>query len=266
MWNLAALYFCGEDIVDNPIKEDKKAAYELYCQILRASNVVDCSERLLSAIVEDSRMLKAHFDEINIYADKGFRYIERLNSVTATDKYGLEDKGEILHILNSLSLDKPYKLYKHTASQSGSGDSSYFIIYNSDTKKEDKDLLKHIIVRRSKMAAWEAYLLTNAYTLLPAFWHALYNMRRYIFSTADMEQIVYLKKYDWRVIGQIESLLPTVELNGDIAVVTCCYWNDWEGLVRESVSYQFHNFEGQRIKQIGQNREILYPFKSSIMF
>ena len=91
-------------------------------------------------------------------------------------------------------------------------------------------------------------------------------MRRYIFSTADMEQIVYLKNYDWRVIGQIESLLPTVELNGDIAVVTCCYWNDWEGLVRESVSYQFHNFEGQRIKQIGQNREILYPFKSSIMF
>lgn len=39
----------------------------------------------------------------------------------------------------------------------------------------------------------------------------------------------------------IGDILPGVELIGNMAKVRCCYWNEWEGLVRETVYINFND-------------------------
>ena len=42
---------------------------------------------------------------------------------------------------------------------------------------------------------------------------------------------------DWNIIAPIEELQPkVVTLKENTYQVVCCYWNDWNGLVRETVN------------------------------
>ena len=63
--------------------------------------------------------------------------------------------------------------------------------------------------------------------------------------------------------GIIEEydLLPKVEINNDKALVTCCYWNNWEGLVRETVEINFTNNQSFKVKT-----EIIYRHECGIRF
>ena len=35
------------------------------------------------------------------------------------------------------------------------------------------------------------------------------------------------------------DLTPYVNMEEDTAVVSCCFWNDWKGLVRETIHIEF---------------------------
>jgi len=45
--------------------------------------------------------------------------------------------------------------------------------------------------------------------------------------------------------------------------VVCCYWNDWEGLVRETTTYIV---KGSMINAQDSKEEVLYPYHCGLLF
>lgn len=121
-----------------------------------------------------------------------------------------------------------------------------------------RDIWQCVIVPKTNplQTIWRTYLLGKAKTQLPANWHGAYNKATLIFEASDMESIQPMDRVidhnvhhsempaevfanrDWRVIASIEELQPKViTLDESTYQVVCCYWNDWEGLVRETTTY-----------------------------
>lgn len=119
------------------------------------------------------------------------------------------------------------------------------------------------------MSAWQIYLLTTASTVLPAFWHGNYRNRQYVFSKSDISNL--LGYYRENIFSKVDvsniadDILPRVELIGNMAKVRCCYWNDWEGLVRETVSINFNDRKNIRINEEIES-EVLYEYNCGIKY
>ena len=115
------------------------------------------------------------------------------------------------------------------------------------------------------MGAWNAYLLDRAYTLLPTVWHGGYVVRSYIMTEKDLNNL-----FDGQGIvlpqKRIDALPPHVRkgASDDEYIVECCYWNDWEGLVREKVKVLFAGNQIRSIEDAGS--EIWFEYDCGIMF
>ena len=130
------------------------------------------------------------------------------------------------------------------AGEVGIGDESWFYTYQGDDPIDSLScrvpdsgiLFKDIIVEPSAMGAWQAYLLYISPTILPTFWHGGYIRREFYFDRENYKGITSgwaRGKVDIK-LSQIPQ--PIVEMRGTVsAVITCPYWNDWEGLVLETV-------------------------------
>ena len=121
------------------------------------------------------------------------------------------------------------------------------------------------------MSAWQIYLLKTSNTVLPQFWHGLYNRRKYIFSNDQFKNVKGVRGdklfNNVDVSGIIEqfNLLPEVEINNGVATVRCCYWNDWKGLVRETVTISFIQ-DGKFNIDEDVKTEILYAYDCGIRY
>ena len=153
----------------------------------------------------------------------------------------------------------------------GIGDNSWFYI---DTGHSIKALKKRVLIEKvgaacSEMSAWQIYLLTTASTILPAFWHGNYRNRQYVFSKSDISNLSGF--FDENIFSKVDvsniadDILPGVELIGNKAKVRCCYWNDWKGLVRETVSINFNDRKRIHINKEIES-EILYKYDCGIRF
>ena len=131
---------------------------------------------------------------------------------------------------------------------------------------------KDIIVPFTEIGIWQAVLLNETKALLPKGWHGNYLKKTYVFSKRDMQLIIersksfindiseydkkrlvaYYKslgysdplKYDFaksdyeKLTTYLESediIMPSVEIDGDKAVASFCYWNDWSGFCRKII-------------------------------
>ena len=124
-------------------------------------------------------------------------------------------------------------------------------------------------VQFSEAGVWQAVLLNEIAVMFPKGWHANQWERTFIFSREDLQQIVNDKKgrYDYtdeeieklnaywkfldmtphfdqykksnydRLVSYLdrEDILPSVDISGDKAVASFCYWSDWRGFCRASV-------------------------------
>ncbi len=147
-----------------------------------------------------------------------------------------------------------------------------------------RDIWQCVIVPKTNplQTIWRTYLLGKAKTQLPANWHGAYNKATLIFEASDMESIQPMDRVidhnvhhsempaevfanrDWRVIASIEELQPKViTLDESTYQVVCCYWNDWEGLVRETTTYIT---VGRLIYTEDSKKEVLYPYHCGVMF
>ena len=100
----------------------------------------------------------------------------------------------------------------------------------------------HLLVEPTEMGVWQLYLLESLYTVLPTVWHGGYEERKYIFKMTDIDGITPLRFHDLSSLHEQNALLPAVKkiLSTDklhYFSVCCCYWNKWEGLVRETAYY-----------------------------
>jgi hypothetical protein len=94
-------------------------------------------------------------------------------------------------------------------------------------------------VENSHDGAWQAYLIHFLWHILPTFWHGGYDSRTYLFSKDDLRTLKTIEEKDQGVVAYLEDFDLTPEIVkstlNDKYYITCCYWSDWGGLIRELV-------------------------------
>lgn len=125
----------------------------------------------------------------------------------------------------------------------------------------------------------QAWLLNSLTYFMPMGWHANYGQRYFIFdklriddlfshSDGDGQLTNILKEERMKVSDQVkdldvESLFPTVAINGDKAMLEYTYWNDWSGMNKVKLP----------VKKVGNSVEFGEPevknilkYRCSLMF
>lgn len=220
------------------------------------------------------------------YSDKGnafSEYAEKMYSKDRIDFLGNAMDEEVVPELrevvrkafadflipepSEIKVDKGFRFDVILPSFEGSGDITHIEIVDKDGNTTD-GFIQHIMVSSTSMAAWQLYLLENYHTVLPTVWHGGYNRCEYIFKESDVDVIIPLKFHDLTELMEQKKLIPFVEVckdddNGCTIVVNCTYWNNWQGLVREHVTYKLDN---GRVVSKESNKEVLYQFHCGMWF
>ena len=249
LYNLALLYLYGDDYKNNPLKRDIEVSKYYLNKIIEFENCNDYLEE--AKVIQEAKVLLSEIDSFNPFSQKGKElYDNCLKSVVSTTD--IKNKGEIFNTLTSIKPQKGWKLGLKLAEGEGTGDISNFYLYNDENMVE-KDLLKHIEITKSEMSIWELYLLLKSPCVMPTYWHGGYIRRKYIFSKSDVESIEALRGKDISMLFSDKKLLPCITIeNKELdtvdfvekeyhADIYCCYWSEWEGLVREHTCVTISN-------------------------
>lgn len=215
----------------------------------------------------------------NVFGKLGRAYLKAIRKVLKTQNQN--DKSFLFQTLDCMALEDGYSLGLRLAEKKGRGDESWFFVY--ETEKGPEEYLSqincitahfvnhisydHILVQRNEMGAWQAYLYTVAITMLPVYWHGGYIVRKYIFKHDDLNDVPALLVDcidDQVLFGIKEKVSPEIKMQGNEAIVKCCYWNEWRGLVRDTVKILF---DGNSIVGFEPlNLEVLYEYNCGICF
>ena len=271
LYNLSVMYVLGDVLKGNIIKKDFATARTLLKQIITSDSQQYIDENI-DNVYKSANELLSILDSTNEYGLVGAEFHKFLKD-KQSDSQALNNKFSSL--LNKLELYGD--IHIRYAKQEGMGDSSWFY-FKEDVDGTDKDSLtgrkcsfERIKVQPSAMSAWQIYLLKTSNTVLPLFWHGLYNRRKYIFSNDQFKNVKGVRGdklfNNVDVSGIIEqfNLLPEVEINNGVATVRCCYWNDWKGLVRETVTIYFIE-DGKFNIDEDVKTEILYAYDCGIRY
>lgn len=102
------------------------------------------------------------------------------------------------------------------------------------------EMFLHLSIDPTPMGVWQAYLLCISKTVLPFSGILYYTKRELIFQREQFKYIHFLEVQEIESLYNLETdLSPKVSIDGNKAVVSCCYWNDWGGLFREYVEITF---------------------------
>ncbi len=250
LWNLAVLYYFGENLPNNPLTKDHTKAKNILSHIKNIPMAGKSND--VKRVIANAIKFYPLVDKLNDFSLSGIEIHDIItNSIVKTKD--IKDKGELFNRAKALSLKPGYKLGLHIADENTPdiGDESYFFlydnsgaehkIYKSRINPEDVDT-SLIEAAPTAMGAWQLYLLITSPTIMPVFWHGGYNVRKYIFSVDDLKSIEPIQNLDFTILNQDGLLLPVVNLSKDrkAANVYCTYWNDWHGLIREHVRIIFN--------------------------
>lgn len=155
-----------------------------------------------------------------------------------------EKYDKLLSCLKGLTLQPGWVLDVDICKQSGLGDNSSLMVIKDNVK--DFEIWKYINVKDDPMAVWQAYLLRTLWHALPYHWHGGYNRRTYIFTSKDIENIKFERPEESSnliatISNQLEKITPEIIKYNDIYYITCCYWSDWGGLIRELIEIKVEN-------------------------
>lgn len=126
----------------------------------------------------------------------------------------------------------------------------------------------------------QAWMLQNLSDFMPKMWHANYGTKYFLFDV-DMFRTLFpdsvgtpnslsgclargrLKVNDKIRNMELGNLLPKILIKGDSAVLTYTYWNDWRGLICESVNVLK---EGNTISFSAPEQDVVIKHECDIMF
>lgn len=250
LWNLAVLYYYGENLPNNPLHKDHTKAKNILSHIKNIPMIGKSND--VVRVITNAQKFYLLVDKLNDFSLSGIEIHDIItNNIVKTKN--IKDKGELFNCAKALSLKSGYKLGLHIADENTPdiGGKSYFFLYDSNGVEHRiyKSLMNPddvdtslINVAPTSMGAWQLYLLITSPTIMPVFWHGGYNVRSYIFSTEDLKTIEPIQQLDLTTLNHDGLLLPDVVVSkdGQTADVYCCYWNDWQGLIREHVRVAFH--------------------------
>ena len=219
-------------------------------------------------------------DEKNVPVE-GSKYSDKGNAFSdCADRIFPEDMDEgvsadnldayvskLMKELTEVSIEPGYRLEMRLPVETGNGDRTHILVVDEEGN-ETEEIAKHLEITSNEIGVWQLYLLERLHTVLPLWWHGRYNRRKFILRESDIDDIIPLKFHDLTIVKKQGKLLPCVTVGSDDAkgrslVVNCCYWNDWEGLVRQSVEYKLEN---GRVVSESDSREVLYQFHCGLWF
>lgn len=264
-------------------KEEYFKAVDAYCSFMegfipKRSRMI--AEKVHYMLAHDNMIQLKHIarmieeEDNNEYAKVGYRYMEVLDRIAAEKDQ--KDKSVLFETLDSMRLEDGFSLGIRLAEDEGIGDESWFYIYRKDGKIVYDDIpepldgeggfgMNHVFVEKTKMGAWQTYLFSIASTVLPTFWHGGYIRRTYIFKHDDLKDVITTHNLgEAPLYGIKDDIQPKVKIRGNEATVQCCYWNEWEGLVRETMLVKFS--EGTVLSIERKDNEVLFEYDCGICF
>lgn len=208
---------------------------------------------------------------MNDFEKKALEFVSKKDEIVKIKSQ--ETIDSLFSVLDCLSLRIGYRLGLKLAGEVGIGDESWFYTYQGEgpidtfscRASQSSVLFKDIIVEQSVMGAWQAYLLYISPTILPTFWHGGYIRREFFFDRKNYKGITS----SWAERnGNVDIKLdqipqPSVEMGEGKAVVSCPYWNDWRGLVIETVDVQFKS-DGRVV--LTPHSKVLYEYDCGICY
>ena len=167
-------------------------------------------------------------------------------------------KDFLLPYLTGLRMDYGWHLDRTTTLDMNSiGDvSRVFAVDENGVEDHALNYLKRFRIINED-GFWQMYLLYNAASVMPAWWHGCYVLRGYVFTLSDIKYLEYMPAEDKKMFSQRKLLLPKVIKRKNSANVKVTYWHDNEGLCRETVKITV-NGDGRVISYKTVKREVLY--------
>ena len=171
-------------------------------------------------------------------------YVATFNKLHQTVK----DKsyGDIIECLSKITLRRTYRMNVLECEWHEIGDKSKIYVIGWSNVPH-LNYFRYANVEQSAEGAWQAYLLSTLWHILPLYWHANYDNRSLIFTKEDLLIPKYLKFVTGHKLKQIYSEVsesnidfsPYVIEDGNHYYVSCSYWNGWKGLCREFVTVTY---------------------------
>ena len=201
--------------------------------------------------------LKTRKDECD---DEFIDLAHQLQSVVKESDY-----RSISLTLDRVTVPENASLKVEECKREGMGDESKLYIEYGLSKK-NYNVFEDLRFERTCMGAWQAFLLHQIDHYLPLWWHANYKYRDYIYSKDDLAGIhdaPYAKDQDYPDFSTYD-LTPTVHRSGNHYFVSCVFWSEFGGLIREYCELVMD--DGRLSDFIEFKRDILYEYESGIRF
>jgi hypothetical protein len=175
--------------------------------------------------------------------------------ITLHSIIGTNNSDQILSILKNISLSPEYNLdYTHFISESFG---QYDVVVADSNGNKDKNIFDYLTVEKTKMGAWQAYLLFSLWHTLPLNDHSNYSSRKFIFSTKDITSL-YIKEDNKRSKCFKSNIdLKVVGLR-DFFYISCCYWCPFSGLNRIICEIQFRDNKIININEVSRINLVEY--------
>lgn len=169
-----------------------------------------------------------------------------------------------LNCLNKLYLADEKSLKVKCCEQNGHGERSKIYV-ELGNGYSDYNIFDHLSVENSELGAWQVYLLSSLWHKLPLWWHALYDLRVFVFENKDIPKITTFGNEPTGLSAGLQfDVSPKIFKEQNTYYVSCCYWNDWSGLVRECVEIEF---AGNKVVNVSiLYSEVLFEYKSGLRF
>lgn len=260
LWNYAFFIFMGEDYPHNPVRnKSADKAIEILYEILGKRD--HPLYKIDQDVFKNTEAFMEYIYTGNVYSSKAKDYHWRIK--VNSDSLMAKGRDAVFTDLDALSLDDGCHMSLRYADINKKDAGSYFYIYN-EKSEEDKDILKYIHVEETSMGLWQVYLLMNTSKIAPA--GAGYDDEKiFVLTGKELYDIKSLLFYNLRDLLRQDYLYPSINIvkgpEGIIGHVFCCYWSNYEGLVREETKIRILNGKVDSYEFVG--KFILYKYYES---
>ena len=210
---------------------------------------------------------------MNSYDKKGVEFLAKIYDLVGNED--LATKDSLFEVLDQIRLKDGCHRGLRLAEKKGMGDNSWFYTYTGEDplkngtadiemlREKRRHIYDDLIVEQTNMGAWQAYLLFLSPSVLPLWWHENYIGRTFFFDRDNFKGIFPFRCEP--VPLKIQDIPePSVTKRKDHFIVRCPNWNDWEGLVLDSMNVSFDEDGNISIKDF--KRKVLYEYHSGICF
>ena len=270
------MYISISCIWDKKKDRDFKKAKEI--EETKKKQAVENYKKCSDSLVETSVIEQISRKLLNINFDT-FRMPEELQMMVIGKRIPT-DEEKILGVLDKIKLLVGYSLELEFPDDSGCGGRTYINIKKPNGNLSKK-FLDFVIVDDSPLGALQIYFLSKLWHHLPMFWHGYYDQRFSVFSKDDLLKIkvrsrktrverplkpsdIYEEENDLPKEALACDVTPKVTRYEDKYYVSCCYWSEFGGLIRELVEIKIEN--NKVTEFLDANRKVLYRYHCGIMY